>query len=274
MNCQNFESVVYDLARQQMMEANLRDSALLHTDECELCAVRLAEERALTQVLHAVASEMTGVEAPGRVEAELLAAFRGNKSIQPKRSANYNGRYWATAAAAVLLIVVGIAAMSMRSRWSPVATGNPSVTPSQANTAGNTNGMAKPSVSIDERAPAGLSAQGTISTSRNPKRNANSLSTRLSSVDNRSKRNVLAVDSDSTVAANYGRNEIATDFMPVAYASPMNLEDGGQVMRVELPRSSLAGFGLPVNMELVNERVKADVLVGPDGQARAIRFVR
>jgi hypothetical protein len=45
-------------------------------------------------------------------------------------------------------------------------------------------------------------------------------------------------------------------------------------MRVELPRSTLAGFGLPVNMERVNERVKADVLVGPDGQARAIRFVQ
>jgi hypothetical protein len=45
-------------------------------------------------------------------------------------------------------------------------------------------------------------------------------------------------------------------------------------MRVELPRSALAGFGLPVNMDRVNERVKADVLVGPDGQAQAIRFVQ
>ena len=54
----------------------------------------------------------------------------------------------------------------------------------------------------------------------------------------------------------------------------MTLQDGGQVMRVELPRSALAGFGLPVNMDRVNERVKADVLMGPDGQARAIRFVQ
>jgi hypothetical protein len=46
------------------------------------------------------------------------------------------------------------------------------------------------------------------------------------------------------------------------------------VLRVELPRSSLASFGLPVNLERAGERIKADVVVGNDGMARAIRFVR
>jgi hypothetical protein len=50
--------------------------------------------------------------------------------------------------------------------------------------------------------------------------------------------------------------------------------DGGQVMRVELPRSALMSFGLPMDMERATERIKADVLVGNDGLARAIRFVR
>jgi hypothetical protein len=50
--------------------------------------------------------------------------------------------------------------------------------------------------------------------------------------------------------------------------------DGGQVMRVELPRSALISFGLPMDMERATERVKADVVVGNDGLARAIRFVR
>ena len=47
-----------------------------------------------------------------------------------------------------------------------------------------------------------------------------------------------------------------------------------QLGRVELPRSSLASFGLPVNLERAGERIKADVVVGNDGMARAIRFVR
>jgi len=36
----------------------------------------------------------------------------------------------------------------------------------------------------------------------------------------------------------------------------------------------MASFGLPVNQERAESRVKADVLIGEDGLARAIRFVR
>ncbi len=68
-------------------------------------------------------------------------------------------------------------------------------------------------------------------------------------------------------------NEIATDFLPVTYGGIANLADGGRMVRVELPRSAMASFGLPVNMDRANERVKADVLVGVDGLAHAIRFV-
>ena len=47
-----------------------------------------------------------------------------------------------------------------------------------------------------------------------------------------------------------------------------------QVIRVQLPRSTLTSFGFPVNAERWNEPVKADVVMGHDGIARAIRFVR
>jgi hypothetical protein len=53
-----------------------------------------------------------------------------------------------------------------------------------------------------------------------------------------------------------------------------SLQDGGQIVRVQLPRSALANFGFPVNMDRYNEKVKADVLFGVDGTARAIRFVQ
>ena len=69
-------------------------------------------------------------------------------------------------------------------------------------------------------------------------------------------------------------SEIATDFFPVGDGSTLGLEDGGQLVRVELPRSALVRFGFPVNIERANERVKADVLFGADGLARAIRFVQ
>jgi hypothetical protein len=56
--------------------------------------------------------------------------------------------------------------------------------------------------------------------------------------------------------------------------SPINLQDGAQVVRVELPRSAMVSLGLPVNMDRYGERVKADVLLGADGLAHAIRFVQ
>jgi hypothetical protein len=71
-----------------------------------------------------------------------------------------------------------------------------------------------------------------------------------------------------------GSGEIVTDFMPVSYGDNLNDIDNGRIVRVEMPRSALAQFGLPVNMERAGERIKADVLIGDDGMARAIRFVR
>ena len=53
-----------------------------------------------------------------------------------------------------------------------------------------------------------------------------------------------------------------------------SLQDGGQIVRMELPRSTLVNFGLPVNMDRYNEKVKADVIFGVDGLAHAIRFVQ
>jgi hypothetical protein len=169
-----------------------------------------------------------------------------------------------------LLIVIGIAAM--RSRSAPVAARNPSVPTSVPNVAGVNESVQPPDIGIEPKTGE-LPKQGTTLAIRNPKRyvNSSSISNRANS---RSEGQTSAANRETTIAANYGGNEVATDFLPVGYASPMNLQDGGQVMRVELPRSALAGFGLPVNMDRVNERVKADVLVGPDGQARAIRFVQ
>ena len=277
MNCQNFESIVNELARQQMMEANLREQALAHTADCQVCAFRLADERALTQKLLAVSSEMNEMEAPARFETELLAAFHQHKSsnqfTRRGRSAIHDWRYWATAAAAVLLIVIGIAAISMRSHSAPVAAKNPYVPTSEPKVA-DVKRNAAPRDVVDERKPEALPKQGTALASHNPRRYAKSSSSQSNPVDSRSESGGSAADRERTMAANYSGNEIATDFLPVGYTSPMTLQDGGQVMRVELPRSALAGFGLPVNMDRVNERVKADVLMGPDGQARAIRFVQ
>jgi hypothetical protein len=40
-----------------------------------------------------------------------------------------------------------------------------------------------------------------------------------------------------------------------------------------VPRSTLVALGIAVNPDQASERVEADVLVGADGLARAVRFL-
>ena len=69
--------------------------------------------------------------------------------------------------------------------------------------------------------------------------------------------------------------EVTTDFMPLAYSRvpSTNL----QVVRLAVPRTALISFGLTPPEPLdrtFTDTVLADVLVGDDGLARAVRFVR
>jgi hypothetical protein len=71
------------------------------------------------------------------------------------------------------------------------------------------------------------------------------------------------------------REETATAFLPLIYSNvPIT---NGQVVRMEVPRTALASFGLAsidVRDGSSSGTVLADVLVGEDGLARAVRFVR
>jgi hypothetical protein len=49
--------------------------------------------------------------------------------------------------------------------------------------------------------------------------------------------------------------------------------DGAQMLRIKLPRSAMLSYGLPVDPDRVDEPISADLVVGNDGMARAIRFV-
>lgn len=76
-------------------------------------------------------------------------------------------------------------------------------------------------------------------------------------------------------AAKPNEAETVTEFIPLVAGAPAAAPlESGQLVRVQLPRAALASLGLPLNAERGNETVKADVLLGGDGLAHAIRFVR
>jgi hypothetical protein len=69
------------------------------------------------------------------------------------------------------------------------------------------------------------------------------------------------------------KREIVTDFFPMRNA-PVVEEELGQMIRVRVPRSALVRYGLAGGFEYSEPTVQADVVLGLDGTARAIRFVK
>lgn len=250
MNCQKFEDIANDIAREQIIDTGARESALRHSDGCEHCAARLADERAMTLQLRGLAASTEGLDAPARIEARLLAAFDELALIQlaPQVSARrYRARYLIGAIAAGLLIVFGFSVIGLRQ----------TVPVNRQVLLANSGAPVVPSITITGPPPIMLKAKGA-----------------LPAAQRKTSNRPQSVAPSSTRPAIPDNTEIATDFLPLTYGAATNLEEGGRMVRVELPHSALATLGLPVNMDRANERVKADVLVGVDGLAHAIRFVR
>ena len=250
MNCQKFESVVSELARGQMMAAELRGEALAHSDACDDCAMRLRDEEMLTRGLHSLAAEMESLEAPAMIEANLLMAFRARQGVVPVPVVRRHSAYWVATIAAMLLIAISVFVF----RWANRAVDEPR----QANR--QEEPQQKPQPVVEPQLAKDSTVQDDEVLPERPKpRRIHPGSQRRSA---------------SAQVANHVTNEIATDFIPLSYMNAASLQDGGQIVRVQLPRSALANFGFPVNMDRYNEKVKADVLFGVDGTARAIRFVQ
>ena len=243
MNCQNFETIVNDLARDQIMDAAARDSALAHASACARCAARLADERMLSAGLRRLAASVNAEEAPARIEARLLAALREQPAFSPSTAvvSRYSPRLrrLAISAAAAVLVVLALAAIRFN----------------QSSRVDRVESAQELNFNYQLAGPNPVKRQPLVA-SRSPRRVP--------------RRNVVHQSERPSLAT----QEIATDFIPLVQGDSLNLMESGQLVRVELPRSALVSFGLPMNMEHADQRVKADVVVGNDGLARAIRFVR
>src|ERR1051325_5826531 len=253
MNCQRFENVVSELARGQMMAAEQRGEALAHSEACEKCAARLRDEEMLTRGLQSLAAEMEPLGAPVDVETRLLEAFRTRHVVTPIASRRSNAGYWVAAAvAAMFLIAISVVVFKSSTHVDE---------PRQAIK------QAEPEVRPENKAPENKPSEQFTAGIQEPN---DSLPQRQK--PKRIHPAALRRPENAQLANNV--NEIATDFIPLSYMSAASLQDGGQIVRVQLPRAALANFGLPVNMDRYNEKVKADVIYGVDGMARAIRFVQ
>jgi hypothetical protein len=331
MNCQEFENSFEALAPGALTDARGRAEALAHEKACAPCAARLADERALSTGLRALASGMKDATAPARVEAALLAAFRAraaSASVEPTNmregvnvvpfagrvkagrveagraeavhaeSPRAEVRRWSWAKTAA---VASLAAAASLALFVLVQTRGRVNAPGASGTSGTVAGRANQSKMIEpppaesgaQPAPevASSPAADNNSTSSSPAGNSLTSSPTAADVNDRASRispaprvralnvsygngGVRGVRQGGARAVETAAQEVTTDFIPLMQGAQYASAEEGHLVRVELPRAALASFGLPVNAEASGGRVKADVLLGEDGIARAIRFVR
>jgi hypothetical protein len=278
MNCRTFEAIITELARGQMLETRAREDARAHMEACKHCAGRFADEQALTAGLRAVAASASLVETPARVEAALLSAFRQGTTTTSSGVDAFAGAKtprwspWSIAAAATILVVSAFAVLQLliNNTYGPVR--------QQASTART---MPHASPIVEEATGRADPEEQSMPAPENHDQTINSAPVFPRPLDRRhglmreaGMRTGRIRPSQSLGTTANINEEIATDFLPLTYGSDLSQLDNGQVVRVELPRSVLQSFGLPINVERAGERVKADILLGHDGVARAIRFVR
>ncbi len=87
-------------------------------------------------------------------------------------------------------------------------------------------------------------------------------------VEYRPSQPIPAVSPDAPVA-----EESEQPFIPIPYVTPLGLYERAEVVRMELPVAALIAAGLPVRTADPGARAQADVVVGQDGRARAVRLI-
>jgi hypothetical protein len=206
MNCQEFWNTMPEL------EGEMDWLAAAHLRECAGCSAAMGAQQRLAGGLHGLAGENARVQAPARVEARLVSAFRKHAGIAPGHS--------------------GIR------RWKPVfAWGSGAILVAAA---------AALLLAVRERAT-------------DPARPGASGSAVASSVDWGAR---FAETADS-----------ASEFIPLPNAARLAPNDDVNLVRVEVPRSAMIAVGFVVPPDRAAERVQADVVLGSDGLARAVRFL-
>lgn len=251
MSCQDFETIIVEIARGQLMDAAARERGLAHVETCEPCAALLAEERALSAKLRALSAAAKEEEIPARLETALLAAFRQRDAAQVLKPARFVApvnRRWMLAVAALILLTFGLSLagwfLSSSKQESVVVGPTPGLVAPTATDTPEKFTQAKPEVAA-------------VTTPSRP--------TKAVKRWKRQPRLPRASDAEP--------REIVTQFFPVIQGSELIPLESGQIIRVRMPRSNLIPLGIPYSQERADETIQADVLVSNDGLARAIRLV-
>jgi hypothetical protein len=241
MNCQTFREIVHEIDLPGGLEVSALDAALGHAQACGRCARLLHQTRELVLSLEALAQADHHRQASPEIEARLIAEFRAQVSRRLWKA--WHG--WAApaawawpAACAALAVAGGLLWLHLRSTAERVprrAAASPS---------GLQLSLGGPSPALtfsppDRSAPAFVIHARVRGNSATPRKEPEELA----------------------------------DFIPLPFADEDAPLNAGEVVRIQLSDSDLGLLGVPVSDDAGTRALSADVVIGEDGVARAIRFL-
>ena len=192
----------------------------------------------LARLLREYSDDLKAASPPADLEARLMAAFEQRPPVKRPR----HSMGWAIGAAAAAAAAVVIASLS----WWASPKQAPIVEVARTKAVAPVQAPAPVAVAAEAPKPAVAVASAARPARRSTLRNSPRVP-----------------------------RELVSEFVPLAENEFLPAPRQAQVLRVSVPRATLASLGFPVMEEAgQGDRVTADVLMGEDGMARAVRFVK
>jgi hypothetical protein len=240
MSCETLREPIIGIGRGQDVGLGTTAAVETHVAHCRSCAALLERERELSTGLRALAAETSPGGASPALERALVAAFNDRQHPSVHRK---NVRSWLPLAAAAVL-AIGVSAWLLRP-------------------------------GVERRV---VPAPPTVEAVRNvpvapAKAVANTAATPAAVLPNRVDQSAGGAGRRRPPQQRASRFIAAEGFVLLPAALGLPDFESGEIVRMELPVTSLPAYGLEIAPDARQSPVQADLLVGQDGQARAIRLV-
>jgi hypothetical protein len=283
MNCDEFERTIIDFSGDHPTEASARDlapvqAALKHTESCAGCAARLKREERITAGLQTLAVEESTINAPEKLLTSLRAAFDEQFAAavaQPVLPQSPRRKWlWGMAAAAMLLVSAVTTALWLRDQRAMV-----SVTLNAASKSANAQPRLR-AVSQEELRATGIHSPDAAKSFNDNARMQSQMRAAGSQEEQRQ-----SVFHSSAIAKSSSRQirrrkpsvtnsaDDPGEYFPLTYVAKSEPTEFVQRVRIEISRSTLLSMGVPVNIERGDGLINAEILIGEDGVARAVRII-
>lgn len=242
MNCEQFEQLAPQIARNELRDGELLRRATNHAAYCGACGAILIGAREIAESVAALAAQDKAGDSAGHLEFRLRAAFAREHAanaavgavLRPARVA-FNWHVFSLAGAAIMFAILLVPSIVGHK----TETDRASLTPTQI-----TAPVVAPTKIVAPTQTVAAATQKHLTLSHRAKRNT--------------------AEPEKTL----------TGFLALPYADDLSTIEYGAIVRLQMSRADLAWLGLPVPISDTGEKVTADLFVNGSGTPEAIRLVR